>query len=219
MPENRKPLKRIKIGDEVVIAFGGKPDKNAKIVIKEANEDKHTTMMFIPDGDGGEAKFRFDVHEKREKPTVEYKSLDFGEVDAKRFNEKVMTDIIGTMTQIDLGSDEWKNRDALVPDDLSKAFHGRDLELPVNDEGPFKRTKVCQLKDVEFAIALVEIGGQFHGILKKEGAYYHLDLARLEPILNQFLLSESPECSQAPHGAREHVSGPPEFSAEQAPAV
>jgi hypothetical protein len=151
------PFKRIRILDDFLVVFGGKPGYDTKIILKPLKEDYHYTMSMRHGSDWfSQPRIPIDFHKTYEGKEKEYESVGRGSVDLERLMNDLTRNAKVDLQVVDLRAPKWRNRRVLTFDErLLNLMNTKELNITADFAENFSPIPVSKLGESEFGLGIM----------------------------------------------------------------
>lgn len=158
------PWKRIRILDEMVVAFGGRPGVDTKVMFKPLRENYHITMKMTHGPDWlSPGVIPIDVHKTYEGLKKEYEPLGRGSFNMAQLANQMMQRAKPEIAEVDLNAPPWRQKEVVTFDErLMRLFVGRELNITLDWINQFQPVPASQLGNNDFGIG-ISPGGESPG--------------------------------------------------------
>ncbi len=151
------PFKRIRILDDFIVVFGGRPGFDTKIILKPLREDYHYTVSMRHGSDWfSQPRIPIDFHKTYEGTKKEYEPIGRGNFDLKMLTNHLTQNATVDLQEVDLRAPKWRNRRVLTFDErLLNLINAKELKITADFAENFSTVPVSKLGDSEFGLGMM----------------------------------------------------------------
>jgi hypothetical protein len=151
------PFKRIRILDEALVVFAGRPGFDTKVIVKQIKKDYHYTISIRHGANPFfQSRIPIDIHKTFEGAKKQYESIGRGSFDMRSLVGTIAHDARPDIREIDVHAREWRNREVMNFDErLISLLKTKELRVTADFAEWFSPVPVSHLRATEFGIGMM----------------------------------------------------------------